>query len=147
MVLQFVRACRVWFSIVFPASSPVFGSIPTMPETSTCDPALTPWLYSGELGALLGSRGHGRDARGCKWARVFECCSSASLVIWEHRSGRVDGSSPSDGFLPSRTSTGASSNAVEAVVSGLRRKMDDRAAALETVPALGIGLVRSTQPE
>src|SRR5580692_4536987 len=26
--------------------------MPTMPERSTCAPALTPWLYSGELGAF-----------------------------------------------------------------------------------------------
>jgi hypothetical protein len=36
--------------------------------------------------------------------------------------------------------TGASSNVVEAVVSGLRRKMGDRAAALETVRGLGYRL-------
>ena len=36
--------------------------------------------------------------------------------------------------------TGASSNVVEAVVSGLRRKMGDRAAALETVRGVGYRL-------
>jgi DNA-binding response OmpR family regulator len=36
--------------------------------------------------------------------------------------------------------TGASSNVVEAVVSGLRRKMGDRAAALETVRGIGYRL-------
>ena len=38
--------------MVFPARTPVLGSMPVVPETNTCDPALTPWLYSGELGAL-----------------------------------------------------------------------------------------------
>ena len=36
--------------------------------------------------------------------------------------------------------TGASSNVVEAVVSGLRRKMGDRATALETVRGVGYRL-------
>jgi two-component system phosphate regulon response regulator PhoB len=36
--------------------------------------------------------------------------------------------------------TGASSNVVEAVVSGLRKKMGDRAAALETVRGVGYRL-------
>ena len=36
--------------------------------------------------------------------------------------------------------TGSSSNAVEAVVSGLRRKMGDRAKALETVRGVGYRL-------
>jgi DNA-binding response OmpR family regulator len=36
--------------------------------------------------------------------------------------------------------TGASSNVVEAVISGLRRKMGDRAATLETVRGVGYRL-------
>ena len=38
--------------MMLPAGWPVLGSIPVVPETNTCDPALTPWLYSGELGAF-----------------------------------------------------------------------------------------------
>jgi hypothetical protein len=38
--------------MVSPAIAPVFGSMPTVPEMNTCDPALTPWLKSGELGAF-----------------------------------------------------------------------------------------------
>lgn len=34
-----------------PARSPVLGSMPVVPATNSCDPAFTPWLYSGELGA------------------------------------------------------------------------------------------------
>jgi hypothetical protein len=30
----------------------VLGSIPVVPEMNTCEPALTPWLKSGELGAF-----------------------------------------------------------------------------------------------
>ena len=41
--------------------------------------------------------------------------------------------------------TGASSNVVEAVVSTLRKKMGDRAAALETVRGVATDLVRSTE--
>src|SRR5580704_15653963 len=52
MAWQFVGACRVWSWSVSPARLPVSGSMPTMPETSTCGPALTPWLYSGDLGAF-----------------------------------------------------------------------------------------------
>jgi len=31
---------------------PVLGSIPVVPEMKTWEPALTPWLKSGELGAF-----------------------------------------------------------------------------------------------
>ena len=33
------------------AIRPVLGSIPVVPEMNTWEPALTPWLNSGELGA------------------------------------------------------------------------------------------------
>jgi hypothetical protein len=39
--------------MVASARLPVLGSMPTMPETNTCGPALTPWLYRGELGAFV----------------------------------------------------------------------------------------------
>jgi len=52
MAWQFSSACRVWSWIVSPARLPVLGSMPTMPETRTCGPALNHWLYSGELGAF-----------------------------------------------------------------------------------------------
>ena len=38
--------------MVPPTRVPVFGSMPTIPETMTCGPALTPWLYNDELGAF-----------------------------------------------------------------------------------------------
>lgn len=38
------------------ARSPVRVSMPVVPESNTCDPALTAWLYSGELGTSLTSR-------------------------------------------------------------------------------------------
>ncbi|GGM24611.1 hypothetical protein GCM10010102_20310 [Promicromonospora citrea] len=38
--------------MVSPASRPVPGSIPVVPETKICEPARTPWLNIGELGAF-----------------------------------------------------------------------------------------------
>ena len=35
---------RIVYFYFDPARLPVPGSMPTMPETSTCGPALTPWL-------------------------------------------------------------------------------------------------------
>ena len=35
-----------------PASRPVLGSTPVVPETKICEPALTPWLNSGDIGAF-----------------------------------------------------------------------------------------------
>ena len=48
MASQFASAWRVWTWMVLPASSPVLGSMPVVPEMNSCDPALTAWLYSGE---------------------------------------------------------------------------------------------------
>src|SRR3954471_19638086 len=43
--------------------------MPVMPESSTCDPALTAWLYSGELGA----------------SAVFTICRGMAASPWSIR--------------------------------------------------------------
>jgi hypothetical protein len=52
MASQFVNAWRVCAWMLSPAMRPVLGSIPVVPEMKTWDPALTPWLKRGELGAF-----------------------------------------------------------------------------------------------